>query len=146
VPLGLTIDHGRLDTCTALPPTAYGLDVGEVKAHTAGGVQRFGDLVGDLPRVGTRTLPPAIIAQLNDLSQSSTPPQVSFARGHGAPPAGDHRRGGGEGGGRWAGKGSNKQSGEDGNDIEVEITNAPSGLCSSSLAAPFSERALYPKA
>ncbi len=30
--------------------------------------------------------------------------------------------------------------------IELEITNAPLGLCSSSLAAPFSERALYPKA
>jgi hypothetical protein len=43
---------------------------------------------------------------------------------------------------------SNKQSGEDGNgnSIELEITNAPLGLCSSALAAPFSERALYPKA
>jgi len=30
--------------------------------------------------------------------------------------------------------------------IELEITNAPLGLYSSSLAAPFSERALYPKA
>src|SRR2546427_7568106 len=35
---------------------------------------------------------------------------------------------------------------ENGNGIELEITNAPLGLCSSSLAAPFSERALYPKA
>jgi hypothetical protein len=42
--------------------------------------------------------------------------------------------------------GSGFGEGQDGNDIEVEITNAPSGLCSSSLAAPFSERALYPKA
>src|SRR2546427_12676861 len=35
---------------------------------------------------------------------------------------------------------------ENGNGIEFEITNAPLRLCSSSLAAPFSERALYPKA
>jgi hypothetical protein len=32
-------------------PTADGLDVGDVKAHTAGGFQRFGDLVMDLLRV-----------------------------------------------------------------------------------------------
>jgi hypothetical protein len=37
-------------------------------------------------------------------------------------------------------------SGEDGNGIELDIRNVPLGLCSSSLAAPFSERALYPKA
>ena len=42
-----------------------GLDVGEVKAHAAGGFQRLGDLVVDLLRVDTR--PTAIIAQLNDL-------------------------------------------------------------------------------
>ncbi len=41
---------------------------------------------------------------------------------------------------------SNMQSGEDGNGIELDIRNVPLGLCSSSLAAPFSERALYPKA
>src|SRR5215831_19312299 len=43
---------------------ADGLDVGEVKAHAAGGFQCFGDLVVDLLRVDTR--PTAIIAQLND--------------------------------------------------------------------------------
>jgi hypothetical protein len=41
---------------------------------------------------------------------------------------------------------SNMHSGEDGNGIELDIRNVPLGLCSSSLAAPFSERALYPKA
>src|SRR5215831_8830418 len=82
------LDDARLDPCTAVrehnrpkdrrtvpcderPEAAIekrradGLDVGEVKAHAAGGSQRFGDLVVDLLRVDAR--PTAIIAQLNDL-------------------------------------------------------------------------------
>ncbi len=47
--------------------SADGLDVGEVKAHAAGGFQRFGDLVVDLLPVDTCTHATAIIAQLNDL-------------------------------------------------------------------------------
>ena len=52
--------------------SADGLDVGEVKAHAAGGFQRFGDLVVDLLRVGTRTHPTTMIAQLNDLHECAT--------------------------------------------------------------------------
>ena len=52
--------------------SADGLDVGEVKAHAAGGFQRFGDLVVDLLRVDTRTHPTAMIAQLNDLHGCAT--------------------------------------------------------------------------
>ena len=53
-------------------PSADGLDVGEVKAHAAGGFQRFDDLVVDLLPVDTRTHPPATIAQLNDLHRGAT--------------------------------------------------------------------------
>jgi hypothetical protein len=123
----------------------------KVKAHTAGGFQRFGDLVVDLLRVDIRTHPLAIIAQLNDLSQSSTPPQMLFAPGArraagkattiAAAARAVAKAAAGEPV-RW----SNQHSGADGNGIELEITNAPLGLCSSSLSAPFSERALCPKA
>lgn len=51
---------------------ADGLNVDEVKAHAAGGFQRFGDLVVDLLRVDTRPHPTAIIAQLNDLHRCAT--------------------------------------------------------------------------
>ena len=51
---------------------ADGLDVGEVKAHEAGGFQRCGDQGVDLLRVDTRTHPTAIIAQLNDLHRCAT--------------------------------------------------------------------------
>ena len=44
--------------------SADGLDIGEVKAHAAGGFQRFGDLGVDLLRVDTRTHPTAIVAQV----------------------------------------------------------------------------------
>ena len=53
-------------------PSADGLDVGEVKAHAAGGFQRFDDLVVELLPVDTRTHPPATIAQLNDLHECAT--------------------------------------------------------------------------
>ena len=52
--------------------SADGLDVGEVKAHAAGGFQRFGDLVVDLLPVDTCTHATAISAQLNDLHRCAT--------------------------------------------------------------------------
>lgn len=71
--------------------SADGLDIGEVKAHAAGGFQRLGDLVVDLLRVDTRTHPTAIVAQVNDRHRSAT--RWRFRSGVSRGPGGSLRRG-----------------------------------------------------